>query len=149
MKIESKGLAILLLLFTASYAGPQLQQPRMSLGGVGLELDMPKQEALKKLSLCCKPISLGDAAVIVTDKADINRGFGMVYFADSKVSGIAADTEWSPEPSSYETALAFYRLVDERTHGSPSANDGLRTQSRHVQRDKQVCSHTIPRWEAH
>lgn len=109
-----------LLLFTSSYAGPQLPQPGISLGRVGLQLDMAKQEALKKLSMCCKTISLGGAAVIVTDKADINRGLGTVYFADSKVSGIAADAGWSPEAASYETALALYRLVEERTHDSPA-----------------------------
>ena len=35
----------------------------------------------------------------------------------SRISGIAADSDTSFHPESYETALAFYRLVDGVTHG--------------------------------
>jgi hypothetical protein len=107
-------------LLAGFYAGSQLQQPRLSVGAEVLQLDMSKKEALSKLSACCKAIPLGSTAVIITEKNNINRGLGMVYFYGDKVDGIAADKDWSPEPASYETALAFYRLVDELTHGSPA-----------------------------
>ena len=81
---------------------------------------MQKQEALKKLSVCCKTVPFGDAAVIISDKRNINRGFGMVYFDHGKVSGIAADKDTSFKPASYETASAFYQLVDEMSHGEPA-----------------------------
>jgi hypothetical protein len=118
-----KAKAILLPVFTllgGLYAGSQLQQPALSVGGVLLQLDMSKQEALKGLSACCKAVPFGKAAVIITEKNDINRALGMLYFYGSKVEGMAADRDWSPEPASYETASAFYRLVDEMTNGSPA-----------------------------
>jgi hypothetical protein len=118
-----KAKAIVLPVFSllaGLYAGSQLQQPGLSVGGVVLQLDMSKQEALETLSACCKAVPLGKAAVIITERNDVNRGLGMVYFYGDKVDGIAADRDWSSEPASYETALAFYRLVDEMTNGSPA-----------------------------
>ena len=68
------------------------------MGGEVLRLNIGRQEALKRLSSCCRTVPFGNDAVIVTDKKDINQGFGTVYFEDGKVSGIAADKNWSPEP---------------------------------------------------
>src|ERR1022692_4093352 len=118
MKTAAMRLSVLLL--TTACVGQQPHEPGVSVGSEVLHLKMERQEALKKLSSCCKTVPFGNAAVIVTDKKDINRSFGVVYFEDGKVSGIAADKAWSPEPASYDTALAFYRLVEQSAHGSPS-----------------------------
>ena len=119
MKTVAMTLSILLAL-TAVCVGQQLQQPGVSVGGEVLRLNIERQEALKRLSSCCKTVPFGNDAVIVTDKKDINQVFGTIYFEDGRVSGIAADKNWSPEPASYETALAFYRLVDQIAHGGPA-----------------------------
>lgn len=52
----------------------------LSVGAEVLELDMGRQQALGKLYRCCRTISFGDNAVIVTEKNDVNRGLGVVYF---------------------------------------------------------------------
>src|ERR1017187_8320287 len=100
MTITSVSLLVFLLVAPAC-VGQQLQQPWVSIGGESLRLNMDRQEALKKLSVCCQTVPLGDAAVIVSDKKDVNRSCGMVYFEQGKISGIAADSDTSFQPESY------------------------------------------------
>src|SRR5664279_2623568 len=119
MRIPTIRLSVFLVL-TAACVGQQTQQPGVSVGGAALHLNMERQEALKKLSLCCQTVPFGNAAVIVSDKRNVNRSFGVVYFDQGKVSGIAADRDTSFKPPSYQTALAFYRLVDGFAHGEPA-----------------------------
>jgi len=114
------------ILFSAVLCWPQQQQPGISIGGQFLRLGIDKKEALAKISAHRKWIPLGDSAVLVlaSDTNDDTNGAdgfnGMLYFQSGKVSGIAADKDWITEPAGYETSLAFYRLVDGITHGSPS-----------------------------
>jgi len=42
----------------------------------------------------------------------------MLYFENDKLSGIASDRSWNAELASYDTALAFYRVIDERARGT-------------------------------
>src|ERR1700724_3983340 len=66
MKKKASAISVLCLL-AGIYLGAQLQQLRLSIGGTVLELDMSKQEALRKLSACCKPFPFGKTAVMVMD----------------------------------------------------------------------------------
>lgn len=111
-----------LLLLTAVFVGQQLQEPELSIGGEVLRLNMDKAEVLKKLSGCCNSTSFGATAAIVMPKenASSEELGGEVYFERGKLSGIAADRDWNPEPASHRTALALYRLVDKMAHGKPA-----------------------------
>lgn len=117
--MKSVAMKLPILLFTVLYAAPQQQPLGVSLGDLGsdvyLQLGMTRQEAVKKLSSCCRVASLGETGAIVAAKDDINHGLGMLRFESGKITSIQADRDWSPDPSSYETALALYRLVDEIT----------------------------------
>jgi hypothetical protein len=84
---------------------------------------MEKQDVLNKLSSCCKTVtlgalpSLGDASIMVTNKADVNDVYGNVYLRNGRVTGVLANRDWSPEPDVYKSALSLFRLVDSASHG--------------------------------
>lgn len=119
--MKSLPMRFLVFVFcTAVSCWSQDRKAGISIGGQVLSLDMDRQEALKKLSLCCQSLPLGDAAVLVSDKKDINQDFGTVYFKNGKVTGIDANRDFNHEPDSYKMALAFYRLVDQIGHGGPA-----------------------------
>jgi hypothetical protein len=58
MRIATIRLSVFLVL-TAACVGQQTQQPGVSVGGAALYLNMERQEALKKLSLCCQTVPFG------------------------------------------------------------------------------------------
>jgi hypothetical protein len=117
-------LALVGILFSTAaleFGSPQSEQRGTTVAGEMVQLRMNRQEAAKKFSLCCKTIPLGDNAIIVQNLKNSSHELGgMVYFDHDFVGGVAADRSWSSEAAPYETALAFYRLVDQRTHGTPT-----------------------------
>src|SRR5947209_6803672 len=114
-----------LLLFITVLCSSQSQQPVISLGRALLHIGMDKQDALNKLSRCCKIVlmgslpSLGDSSAMVSNKDEINDIFGNVYFKNGKVTGVIAHKDWNSGPESYKAALALFRLVDGTSHEHP------------------------------
>lgn len=113
---------VALVLIVSIFSSSQSQQPAISIDNVTLHLGMEKQDALKKLSFCCKTLmtsalpSLGDSTAMVSNKDDIYNFIGNVYFRNGKVVGVNATRDWSAEPESYKSALALFRLVDRTAH---------------------------------
>jgi hypothetical protein len=73
----------------------------------------------------------------------------MIYFLNGKVSGVASDRSWSADGSSYDIALALYRLVDARTHSEPAPRDRVRIRTRSNEWQHKIYSLTVLRWAAH
>lgn len=119
MKIGFALLAGMLLSAIGGLGPPSpFQQPRTTIAGETVQLDAGRRETVQRFSLCCKVIPFGENLIVQNKNLAAGRELGgMVYFENGKVSGLASDRSWSAEKAPYDTALAFYRLVEERSHG--------------------------------
>lgn len=121
MPVKWAAIAFLGLLLLTAFGNTQSAQPGTTVGGELLRLDMGRQEVLSRFSSCCVTTPLGSTQVIVQSKKSMSYELGgIVYFEHGKVSGLASDRSWSSGEAPYATALPLYRLVNERTHGTPT-----------------------------
>ncbi len=92
-------------------------QPALLVGSEALSINMTREEAFRQLSRCCQSRPLGERMVVVSYK---DKAAGTVYFEHDRVVGIASERNSSTERGTKDSALAFYRLVDQLSHGTPT-----------------------------
>jgi hypothetical protein len=106
-------------LLSATTSGAQTVAPRISIGGIELQLGMPQEEALRKLSVLYRVQDLSPGSWVVLRE---NRGeyapLGSITFTDDRLT--FASRSWTPpgpNQSADSLARAFFDAVRSMTGG--------------------------------